>query len=194
MLDSATLCVSSVWFWNKAQWSQQLAWNRGYIQLFLPLWKGKYCAQNMVLTITQKVHCIYLAQLDGNVHTSTWVFKCDFFPLHFYSLQHSFVWVIHHCSDEYSTTFWWVRRNPNLSCNGSVRKCRHPNIGDFLSSWHPVLCLCTALYRNLIYMTLTVLVATTNAQWKGMGDVGSARYEPALLPPCPTIRVLSQSN
>ena len=27
-----------------------------------------------------------------------------------------------------------------------------------------------------------------------MGDVGSARYEPALLPPCPTIRVLSNSN
>ena len=27
-----------------------------------------------------------------------------------------------------------------------------------------------------------------------MGDVGSARYEPALLPPCPTIRVLSYSN
>ena len=28
-------------------------------------------------------------------------------------------------------------------------------------------------------------------QWKGMGDVGSARYELALLPPCPTIRVLA---
>ena len=27
-----------------------------------------------------------------------------------------------------------------------------------------------------------------------MGDVGSARYEPALLPPCPTTRVLSYSN
>ena len=27
-----------------------------------------------------------------------------------------------------------------------------------------------------------------------MGDVGSARYEPALLPPCPTIKVLSNSN
>ena len=26
------------------------------------------------------------------------------------------------------------------------------------------------------------------------GDVGSARYEPALLPPCPTISVLSYSN
>ena len=32
------------------------------------------------------------------------------------------------------------------------------------------------------------------AQCKGMGEVGSARYEPALLPPCPSIRVLSYSN
>ena len=44
-------------------------------------------------------------------------------------------------------------------------------------------------------LTLTVLVMTIDAQWGlGMGDVGSARYEPALLPPCPTIRVLSYSN
>ena len=43
-------------------------------------------------------------------------------------------------------------------------------------------------------LTLTVLVATIDTQWEGMGDVGSARYEPALLPPCPTIRVLSYSN
>ena len=27
-----------------------------------------------------------------------------------------------------------------------------------------------------------------------MGDVGAVRYEPALLPPCLTIRVLSYSN
>ena len=44
------------------------------------------------------------------------------------------------------------------------------------------------------FLTLKVLVATIDAQWEGMGDVGSARYEPALLPPCPTIRVLSYSN
>ena len=43
-------------------------------------------------------------------------------------------------------------------------------------------------------LTLTVLVTTTDAQWEGMGDVGSATYEPALLPPCTTIRVLSYSN
>ena len=28
-----------------------------------------------------------------------------------------------------------------------------------------------------------VLVTTIDAQWEGMEDVGSARYEPALLPP-----------
>ena len=44
------------------------------------------------------------------------------------------------------------------------------------------------------WLTLKVLVATIDAQWEGMGDVGSARYEPALLPPCPTIRVLRYSN
>ena len=43
-------------------------------------------------------------------------------------------------------------------------------------------------------LTLTVLVATIDAQWEGMGDEGSARYEPALLPPCPTIRVFSYRN
>ena len=46
----------------------------------------------------------------------------------------------------------------------------------------------------LKYLTLKVVVATTDAQWEGMGDVGSARYEPALLPPCPTIRALMYSN
>ena len=43
-------------------------------------------------------------------------------------------------------------------------------------------------------LTLEVLVTTIDAQWEGNEDVGSARYEPALLPPCPTIRVLSYSN
>ena len=33
-----------------------------------------------------------------------------------------------------------------------------------------------------VYITLKMLVATIDAQWEGMGDVGSARYEPALLP------------
>ena len=44
---------------------------------------------------------------------------------------------------------------------------------------------------HMYVLPLKVLVATIDAQWEGMGDVGSARYEPALLPPCPTVRVLS---
>ena len=51
---------------------------------------------------------------------------------------------------------------------------------------------CSILEKQML--TLTVLVATIDAQWDGMGDVGSARYELALLPPCPTIRVLSYSS
>ena len=43
-------------------------------------------------------------------------------------------------------------------------------------------------------LTLKVLVVTIDAQWEGMGDVGSVRYELALLPPCLTIKVLSCSN
>ena len=43
-------------------------------------------------------------------------------------------------------------------------------------------------------MHWTLLNRIITAQWEGMGEVGSARYEPALLPPCPTIRVLSYSN
>ena len=43
-------------------------------------------------------------------------------------------------------------------------------------------------FMSVVLSTLTVLVATIDALWEGMGDVGSARYEPALLPPCPTIR------
>ena len=59
----------------------------------------------------------------------------------------------------------------------------------------------------LSLLTLKVLATTIDAQWEGMGDVGSARYEllpqcliirvlsyTTLLPPCLTIRVLSYSN
>ena len=44
------------------------------------------------------------------------------------------------------------------------------------------------------WCTGTLLNRIITAEWEGMGDVGSARYELALLPPCPTIKVLSYSN
>ena len=54
---------------------------------------------------------------------------------------------------------------------------------------------CTGFMMLFLWLlTLKVLVATTDAQWEGMGDIGSARYELALLPPCPTLKVLSYSN
>ena len=52
----------------------------------------------------------------------------------------------------------------------------------------------TSVTRPVLLITLKVLVATIDAQWEGMGDVGAARSEPALLPPCPAVRVLSYSN
>ena len=61
-----------------------------------------------------------------------------------------------------------------------------------------------SIYLQYFVLTLTVLVTTIDAlghfnrvitaQCEGMGEVGSARYEPALLPPCPSIRALSYSN
>ena len=47
---------------------------------------------------------------------------------------------------------------------------------------------------QLSILTLKVLVTTIDAQWEGMGDVGSVGYKSALLPPCPTVRVLSYSD
>ena len=62
---------------------------------------------------------------------------------------------------------------------------------------HILWCVCIIRVQTLnwfLILTLIVLVMTIDAQWEGMGDVGSARYEPALLPPCLTIRVLSYNN
>ena len=50
----------------------------------------------------------------------------------------------------------------------------------------------SASHDNWCTETLWNMIIT--AQCEGMGEVGSARYEPALLPPCPSIRVLSYSN
>ena len=44
------------------------------------------------------------------------------------------------------------------------------------------------------WCTATLWNRIMTAQCEGMGEVGSVRYEPALLPPCPSIRVLSYSN
>ena len=51
---------------------------------------------------------------------------------------------------------------------------------------------CSASHDNWCTGTLWNWVIT--AQCEGMGEVGSERYEPALLPPCPSIRALCYSN
>ena len=60
-----------------------------------------------------------------------------------------------------------------------------------------------ALYRKAInsysashdnWCTMILWNRIMTAQCEGMGEVGSARYEPALLPPYPSITVLSYSN
>ena len=69
----------------------------------------------------------------------------------------------------------------SLSCQN-----RNTNSGFFVaqSPWVST--------RRKPMLTLKVLVTTIDAQCERMGDVGSARYETALLPPCPTIRVKTQ--
>ena len=44
------------------------------------------------------------------------------------------------------------------------------------------------------WCTATLWNRIMTVQCEGMGEVGSARYEPALLPPCPSIRALSYRN
>ena len=66
--------------------------------------------------------------------------------------------------------------------------------------WHaprtcfPITYLFAWKIARKVYKICVLLVTTIDAQWEGMGDVGSARYKPALLPPCPTIRVLNYNN
>ena len=75
----------------------------------------------------------------------------------------------------------------------SLPKLYYIDLSDMLNRFH-LQPLHSLWLISAIVLTLKVLVMTIDAQWKGMGDVGSAKCEPALLPPCPTIRVLSYSN
>ena len=76
---------------------------------------------------------------------------------------------------------------PSHDISKQYLKSVHVNINKGMHVYHFI----SAMW---VLLTLKVLVTTIDAQWEGVGDVGSARYEPALLPPCPTIRVLNYSN
>ena len=74
---------------------------------------------------------------------------------------------------------------PNLLWNWMLRT-------DFLHKEDSLSLVLVYNYAHLRHKTLLNRVIT--AQCEGMGEVGSARYEPALLPPCPSIRALCYSN
>ena len=84
----------------------------------------------------------------------------------------------------YSTCMLWWRWSVGRNCrsNQIIWTQKLPDLWS--GAWRVWVC-----YGHLL--TLKVLVATIDAHWEGMGDVGSARYELALLPPCPTIRFLN---
>ena len=80
--------------------------------------------------------------------------------------------MLSHLADEYNKSWLKITCYSNIQWNHSVMRSASQD------NW------CTG----------TLLNRMITAQWEGMGDVGSAMYEPALLPPCLTIRVLSYSN
>ena len=93
-----------------------------------------------------------------------------------YAKQNLTIWRFHSFRDKKMSP--WLRRN---SSSSSVS-----------TSSFKLLTLKSTSHNN--WCTGTLLNRTTTAQWEGMGDVGSARYEPALLPPCLTIRILRNCN
>ena len=63
-----------------------------------------------------------------------------------------------------TTRFMWIQSHLRKDCN----------------IYAIILCVIELLALQIL--ALKVLVATIDAQWEGMGDVGSVRYELALLP------------
>ena len=95
-----------------------------------------------------------------------------------------------------------------ISQKNCIFACDHVIITSTNAEWYSSNLSLDRIIFNCVSataLTLTVLVTTIDAlrhfetgvitaQCEGMGEVGSARYEPALLPPCPSIRVLCYSN
>ena len=73
----------------------------------------------------------------------------------------------------------------DLAYQLSTLHCACPNYFNCVNSY-------SASHNN--WCTETLLNRVITAQWEGMGDAGSARYEPALHPSSLTIRVLSYMN
>ena len=144
------------------------------------------------------VHPLYHCATDANNASDHFVLH-DVFQMLTYlmllqkQLQHS----KHNC---YEVWFW---RATDGSCSSHYcNLCSYKMEKDFFSAEtvacqhylhsHSVFNSYSASHGNWCTATLWNRIMT--AQCEGMGEVGSARYEPALLPPCPSIRVLSYSN
>ena len=125
-------------------------------------------------------------------------FKCHetYRGLEFFSFYHPFCLLIGE-----------LQHRADDSCQGLKQRTRCASICVIIfifyidQAFNPLHCLLVFVIQVQLHSkfapslrTLKVLVTTTDAQWEGTGDVGLARYEPALLPPCPTIRVLSYSS
>ena len=93
---------------------------------------------------------------------------------------------------EIGTTLYMLSSNHYSASHYSVNTGKVKKLTQ--SGFYTQTATCSTFPVHEPQLTLTVLVATIDAQWEGMGDVGSERYEPALLPPCATIKVLSYSN
>ena len=93
----------------------------------------------------------------------------------------------------WGTDIWvrWYKQKHERSC-----LCSPSTFGRQISQrkLYPLRMLKSYSASHDNWCTETLLNRVITAQWEGMEDVGSARYEPALLPPCPTIRVSSYNN
>ena len=95
---------------------------------------------------------------------------------------------------------YWIWQSFSLR-SSALKMCRNnrhqrvqhnTDLPSMLLFWEVLLNSYSASHGNWCTATLWNRIMT--AQCEGMGEVGSARYKPALLPPCPSIRVLSYSN
>ena len=83
-----------------------------------------------------------------------------------------------------------------VACLASSRLCLFTYSHTATHSQRLCLVRCVNSYSTSHdnWCTVTLWSRIMTAQCEGMGEVGLARYEPALLPPCLSIRVLSYSN
>ena len=139
-------------------------------------------------------------------HPSILYFVCAKFNPDFTESEFSHVWIWVTFITRYSpAAFTYIHRENSVNCQDDnyykhiqskqvfklnlsalIFKDCFTRISPHSSRWN------SASHDN--WCTATLWNRLTTAQCEGMGEVGSARYEPALLPPCPGIRVLSYSN